>query len=327
MNPAVQAAINAINAQIIANGNQNITANILNPILLMIENSLYGITGNNQNLETATKVNLVAAINEIKNAVDEITGIKLYTGGENPNIEPPNGGDYNVLDFYTKTGVFGAESLWIYTGVPGIEWLNLVDGLKPPEWLYAENGATNNFPAMKKGQSIAIRVWDEEAEEEVKYGVMRIGGISGIWVGNHSLITAMEDSIGGSFDSVGDKYLIINQIEREQFYDEFSDFPDVGMEDILYVNKLDSRIYTWDAGNEIYKSTTTPEPVKKVFTYNAPDNTFDCVIPVNEVFSITSEGATFFDDGTNFTLSGSVVTVDPNILIDGKKIMILFRTI
>lgn len=130
MNPDVEAAIEAINDYIITNGNQEITAAILNPILLQIINSLYDITGNNEDLSTDDKSNLVAAINELKESINDLDPISLYNGGDDPNVTPPNGGDFNVLDFYTKTGVSGAESLWIYTGIePSIGWLNLTGSL------------------------------------------------------------------------------------------------------------------------------------------------------------------------------------------------------
>lgn len=129
MNPVITAIIAAINSNIVTNGEQNITAVILNPILDGIVDTLYGIAGNNQDLQTAAKNNLVAAINELKNQLDLINPIEHYNGGADPNVEPPNGGDFNVLDFYTQTGVGGAEALWIYTGVPSIGWLNLTGNL------------------------------------------------------------------------------------------------------------------------------------------------------------------------------------------------------
>lgn len=125
MNPNVLAALNLINSIFVTNGQQEITGANSNPVLVAMLNSLYGITGNNQSLSTSVKTNLVAAINELKDGIDGINPINLYTGGADPNVEPPNGGDIDVLDFYTQTDIGGAIALWLYTGIPGLGWLNL----------------------------------------------------------------------------------------------------------------------------------------------------------------------------------------------------------
>lgn len=127
MNPQYLAALALIDEIFVANGNQEITGTNSNPVLRAILQSLYSITGNNLELETVAKDNLVDAINEVNGLVSQIDSIQLYTGSPNPNTTPPNGGNTNVLDFYSQTSAGNAIALWIKTGIPGIGWLNLTE--------------------------------------------------------------------------------------------------------------------------------------------------------------------------------------------------------
>lgn len=130
MNPDVQAAITLINSIFVANGVQAITGTNSNAVLNAMIAALYEITGNNEDLDTAAKNNLVAAINELKNQIDAIDAINKFTGGADPNVEPPNGGDFDTGDIYIQTTETGAIAYWIYTGIePSIGWLNLTANL------------------------------------------------------------------------------------------------------------------------------------------------------------------------------------------------------
>lgn len=125
MNPAVLVALNLINEIFVANGNQEITGTNSNPVLKAILNSLYGITGDTEYLTTFDKTNLVSAINEVNDLVGQINSIKLFSGDSNPNALPPNGGDFELRDFYAQTSGGGNIALWIYTGVGVNGWVNL----------------------------------------------------------------------------------------------------------------------------------------------------------------------------------------------------------
>lgn len=88
-----------IQSVVIANGNNEITANVLRPVLeAMLEqpNDLIGDLGG---LQTTDKSTLVAAINEILNTSG--SGSVILTGTTDPNVTPPpvvNIGDFYIWD-------------------------------------------------------------------------------------------------------------------------------------------------------------------------------------------------------------------------------------
>lgn len=87
---------------------------------------------------------------------------------------------------------------------------------KTPSWKTLTNGQVWNFPSGKRGDAWAIRISNtaETSEDEGAInpdGAVWLGGTSGIIVGHMTLLICMENSAGGSYATVGHKYLIINQ--------------------------------------------------------------------------------------------------------------------
>ena len=101
-----------IQLAIIANGNNEITANVLRPVLeamLAQPNDLIGDLGD---LQTTANTNLVEAINEVLGLTG--SGVTILTGVTDPNITPPpvvSIGDFYIWDdgslqgFYQYNGV------------------------------------------------------------------------------------------------------------------------------------------------------------------------------------------------------------------------------
>jgi len=119
--PSYATVINQINAFIVANGNNEITANILNPILKIITDFANNEIGDLDTLTTSDKTNIVNSINSLKNALDSITdgGIQLHTGYDTPTITPPT--SYNYGDFYMELDNLDNSpiQLWQWNGT---EW-------------------------------------------------------------------------------------------------------------------------------------------------------------------------------------------------------------
>jgi len=118
---AYQDAIDTINTFIVENHNNEITAEVLNPVLQAIVDACAVTTGDPLDLVTADKTNLVAAINELANFVAELTtsGVQLYRGTDNPNITPPS--SFNIADFYIQVDVDNNPvQLYQYNG---FEWV------------------------------------------------------------------------------------------------------------------------------------------------------------------------------------------------------------
>ena len=156
--PTVNDVISTINAYIVANGNNEITANVLNPILILLADFGNNNMGNLSTLNTTEQNNLVGAINEIYNLVSNITngGIQLHEGNDNPNDVPPS--SYNIADFYIEKDVSNNPiQLWQYNG---IEWVKangtyLTSSAYPDtKYPYVDS---NNFTIPTNVQAISVR--------------------------------------------------------------------------------------------------------------------------------------------------------------------------
>jgi hypothetical protein len=122
---AIDDAITNINAAIVANGNEEITADVLRPLLVELANAVETITGDPVNLTTSVKTNLVAAINSLKTITDGLEGLVIKTGTTDPNV---------TTDFVPKLGYFYARysgstllSFWQYNGY---EWIQVISQAK-----------------------------------------------------------------------------------------------------------------------------------------------------------------------------------------------------
>jgi len=108
--------------QIVANANNEITAEVLEPILENLLNFSHDRTGNPANLATTDRANLVAAINELKSLIDENNeGVQVYSGLDNPNDTPPP--SYQIGDMYSQLlPDNSAIDLFIFTG---LKWVSI----------------------------------------------------------------------------------------------------------------------------------------------------------------------------------------------------------
>ena len=107
-----QQVLDYINQWIVANGNNEITADVLRPVLVAILTRSQDVTGNTEDLSTAVNSNLVAAINSILLLIPPgSAGIKLFSGQVNPNTTPPP--SYSYADFYMLTDT-GNEPIQLY---------------------------------------------------------------------------------------------------------------------------------------------------------------------------------------------------------------------
>lgn len=110
-----------INSNVIPNNNNEITANVLRPILVEMLQQPNELIGLLSNLNTSDNSNLVAAINELKDQVDQMNNIGIYQGVGNPNLNTSL--NPNVADFYSEVDLNGDPvDLWIYNGA---QWVSV----------------------------------------------------------------------------------------------------------------------------------------------------------------------------------------------------------
>lgn len=124
--PTYATVLSQINTYIVANGNNEITANVLNPILELILDFANNTIGNLDYLTTAQKNTIVDAINSLKQDIEDIdnNAVQLLQGENNPNDISPAA--FKVADFYAELDSLTSEvlNLWQYNGV---EWINYSD--------------------------------------------------------------------------------------------------------------------------------------------------------------------------------------------------------
>lgn len=114
MNEAAVLAL--INTWIIANGNNEITADVLRPILVAILEQPNDKVGELGDLDTTDQSSIVNAINELVNAAS--TNFTIHVGSDDPNDTPP--GSFGIGDWYIRDGI----ELYQYNGN---EWILLSD--------------------------------------------------------------------------------------------------------------------------------------------------------------------------------------------------------
>lgn len=106
---------------IVTNHNNEITANILRPILVDLLDYTENKIGDLDGLNTTDKSSVVAAINELRELINNLQdGIEVFEGNDNPNVTPP--ASPSVGDMYNQTTVLGDPiALYIYNGTTWIK--------------------------------------------------------------------------------------------------------------------------------------------------------------------------------------------------------------
>lgn len=143
--------LSLITSNIVANGNQEITADVLRPILVELLRQPNILIGDLGDLQTANKNNLVDAINEALQGSGSGSGIKIETGTKDPKVNPPSG--LFIGDFYIWSDNTGLRGLYQYNGTDYvlIHDVDTQDVLK----VYTETGTpANNNATAKIGESI-----------------------------------------------------------------------------------------------------------------------------------------------------------------------------
>jgi hypothetical protein len=133
-----------INLYIIANGNNEITANVLRPVLVAMLEQPNNKVGDLGSLATTDQSSIVAAINEIVNSGS--SGFDIHTGTADPNVTPP--GSFGIGDWYVRNGT----SLYQNNGS---SWILLTAGVGTTN-LSTSGDATTRTVASDTGTDAVI---------------------------------------------------------------------------------------------------------------------------------------------------------------------------
>ena len=119
-----QELINLINSVIKQNGNEEITGQILNAVLLAMVGQSNDLIGDFNNT-TITGNTIIDKINSLSGLIENASGIKLHSGPNDPNVTPP--ASYNVADFYAQTIGGVVTDLYQYNGVDWVNQQNVIN--------------------------------------------------------------------------------------------------------------------------------------------------------------------------------------------------------
>jgi hypothetical protein len=119
---SLEDVIDLIQTWIIENGNEEITADVLRPILEAMVNQPNDLIGDLDDLDTTDRTNLVAAINEVKSIADNNSGLVIHYGATTPLVTPP--ASFGLGDFFAQviSPSTAIVSFWQYNGV---EWVKI----------------------------------------------------------------------------------------------------------------------------------------------------------------------------------------------------------
>lgn len=112
-----QQVIALIQQWIVANGNEEITADVLRPILEAMVNQPNDLMGDLNDLTTTNKDSVVDAINEVNNLSNG--GVTIHYGSDTPFITPPV--SFELGDYYAQLDGSSVLGFWQYNGNDWIE--------------------------------------------------------------------------------------------------------------------------------------------------------------------------------------------------------------
>lgn len=152
----------AIENQIVPNANNEITADVLRPILIDLLNFTDETVGDLTDLSTSDNSNIVSAVNELKSAIDNINEVVFLTGMADPNVTPPP--TYEIGDFYIQLdGLNNPINLYIYNGV---EWFRF--GAPNLEEVIAQGGNIGVSQLFNDGNGLSPYATLDDLSDELE---------------------------------------------------------------------------------------------------------------------------------------------------------------
>ena len=139
--------ITLINSQLPTNGNNEITAAVLRPVLISATQQINGVVGDPTQLPPGKTV--IEAINDIYPE-----GVIVHTGANDPNDTPP--ANFNIGDFYQQVVIGSTVGFWQFMGE---QWIDLLAQSK----LRTDTG-DNNRPEWYNGTEWKGLAYKDEIE-------------------------------------------------------------------------------------------------------------------------------------------------------------------
>lgn len=329
--------IELIQEWIVTNGNEEITADVLRPILEAMVNQPNDLIGDLDNLTTTDKDNLVEAINEVRSLAITNAGIVVHSGSGTPIETPPVSvglGDFYAQVAFPSTSVV---SFWQYNGSVWVQQrpqrtrtvLKLVSlvgvtvtGKSQVQWmaeainLNISNGAVYE---CEDGDVIDFFVNILEDVSTTTPTVRRV--FTRLLTGATSVTSVVANDLmpDGSEDVPIDSELIIElgDIGTDNVWDAFNTDPSqpFAMDNEMFVSAIqnsENKLWQWIGGTGTFGSTGTPA-VETDFldlTEQPPITTYQLFRKYDDIAAMLA------DQSTQIAQQGILVldaSADPNI--------------
>ena len=275
--------IDLIQTWIVANGNEEITADVLRPILEAMVNQPNDLIGDLDNLTTAYQTDLVGAINEINSLISS-SGLVIFTGTDLPDVHSfPT--VLTPANFYVRLSGSTVLGMWIYNGN---EWVAQVpQRTKTVKKFVSLIGVTVAGKTQTQWKAEAINlnisngvVYECEAGDIIDFFVniaIPTTGTSGggiavkriytrLCTGATSVtsVTANDLMPDGSEEVIieGDLIIELEDIGTDDVWDAFNADPDqpFEMDNEMFVSAIqdgEPKLWQWIGGTGTFGSTAT----------------------------------------------------------------------
>lgn len=219
------------------------------------------------------------------------------------------------------------ETQTIYTREPDNSYLPL-GYLKKIKHIVAAPGDVVDFPPSEGTDVWVVRIENDKGVPQPNEGIW-LGGYSGVFVGHESMVFAKVQSPGGTFADVGENYTIINQRQQTviEYYDHFTDFPNPGRTNVIYVEEDTMITYYWSPAINDYVANGSAIYGELIDSTTFEDELGNVVTPglANIYIDITDGNKAYNWDGAqyvpiNSTTSGGGGEVDWSNLTDKKHL-------
>lgn len=289
---------------VIANGNNEITANILRPVLIAMLQQPNDEIGDLNDLQTTAQANLVDAINELIGSTGG--GITILTGTTDPNLVPPTGAV--IGDFY----IWNDGSLKGFFQYNGDEWA-IIKNLDIPNDLISTD--TSNGVEVGSDGKLFIDKFSEAIPIENTYAT--INEVGGLFDNQAEQTTGfIQKVLNASFDGITGIAYYEKKITNTG---SLSDYDRINQ--TLFVNSV--------SGDGVDNSDSK-NPVIDLSAYLLKANLKEELIKGTAKVVLTSTGAQTLNFNTyahghfNLTGAGSLTITDPTLSV-GETVVRSFK--
>lgn len=263
---------------------------------------------------------------EVQNALDLINNIFTANGNQEITGTNSNGVLQAILNaLYSITGnnedLSTADKTNLVAAINELYNTDAFSSLKIPLIDSVVANSIYNLPALQRGESRVVAIVNDKGVYQTEASFW-LGGYTGGRAGHFTWLIALENSEGGSFFDVGNKYLIINQRKQTIVYraDHFEDLPAEGDPDVIYLVEDTGNTYVWSTDSHEYVQIGSAIEGELIDEETFEETGGGVVTPTSGVFYVDvlqEPNITYRWDGNQYVpINNSTIGVDYTNLSD-----------